>query len=146
MKKEIFKAYLKETDDFNKSIYRNDHKIIKHNKYINGYPDNTFRQENKITRGEIATMLSRIILDGKQVPITENKFNDISNDYWAKNEVNYLASKGLFNGYEDGTFRPENPITRAEVATILVRSNSDIKQKLKKVFPDIDDSHWAIKY
>ncbi|CEN74567.1 S-layer-like domain-containing protein [[Clostridium] sordellii] len=146
LKKEIFKAYLKETDDFNKSIYRNDHKIIKHNKYINGYPDNTFRQENKITRGEIATMLSRIILDGKQVPITENKFNDISNDYWAKNEVNYLASKGLFNGYEDGTFRPENPITRAEVATILVRSNSDIKQKLKKVFPDIDDSHWASKY
>lgn len=146
LKKEIFKAYLKETDDFNKSIYRNDHKIIKHNKYINGYPDNTFRQENKITRGEIATMLSRIILDGKQVPITENKFNDISNDYWAKNEVNYLASKGLFNGYEDGTFRPENPITRAEVATILVRSNGDIKQKLKKVFPDIDDSHWASKY
>ncbi|MVO76085.1 hypothetical protein GOD97_15230 [Paeniclostridium sordellii] len=146
LKKEIFKAYLKETNDFNKSIYRNDHKIIKHNKYINGYPDNTFRQENKITRGEIATMLSRIILDGKQVPITENKFNDISNDYWAKNEVNYLASKGLFNGYEDGTFRPENPITRAEVATILVRSNGDIKQKLKKVFPDIDDSHWASKY
>ncbi|WP_338658345.1 ZmpA/ZmpB/ZmpC family metallo-endopeptidase [Paraclostridium sordellii] len=146
LKKEIFKAYLKETDDFNKSIYRNDHKIIKHNKYINGYPDNTFRQENKITRGEIATMLSRIILDGKQVPITENKFNDISNDYWAKNEVNYLASKGLFNGYEDGTFRPENPITRAEVATILVRSNGDIKQKFKKVFPDIDDSHWASKY
>lgn len=146
LKKEIFKAYLKETNDFNKSIYRNDHKIIKHNKYINGYPDNTFRQENKITRGEIATMLSRIILDGKQVPITENKFNDISNDYWAKNEVNYLASKGLFNGYEDGTFRPENPITRAEVATILVRSNGDIKQKSKKVFPDIDDSHWASKY
>ncbi|CEN77866.1 ZmpA/ZmpB/ZmpC family metallo-endopeptidase [Paraclostridium sordellii] len=146
LKKEIFKAYLKETDDFNKSIYRNDHKIIKHNKYINGYPDNTFRQENKITRGEMATMLTRIILDGKQVPITENKFNDISNDYWAKNEVNYLASKGLLNGYEDGTFRPENPITRAEVATILVRSNGDIKQKLKKIFPDIDDSHWANKY
>ncbi|CEQ17870.1 ZmpA/ZmpB/ZmpC family metallo-endopeptidase [Paraclostridium sordellii] len=146
LKKEIFKAYLKETDDFNKSIYRNDHKIIKHNKYINGYPDNTFRQENKITRGEIATMLSRIILDGKQVPITENKFNDISNDYWAKNEVNYLASKGLLNGYEDGTFRPENPITRAEVATILVRSSGDIKQKFKKIFPDIDDSHWANKY
>ncbi|MDU1453423.1 MAG: ZmpA/ZmpB/ZmpC family metallo-endopeptidase [Paeniclostridium sordellii] len=146
LKKEIFKAYLKETDDFNKSIYRNDHKIIKHNKYINGYPDNTFRQENKITRGEMATMLTRIILDGKQVPITENKFNDISNDYWAKNEVNYLASKGLLNGYEDGTFRPENPITRAEVATILVRSNGDIKQKFKKIFPDIDDSHWANKY
>lgn len=146
LKKEIFKAYLKETDDFNKSIYRNDHKIIKHNKYINGYPDNTFRQENKITRGEMATMLTRIILDGKQVPITENKFNDISSDYWAKNEVNYLASKGLLNGYEDGTFRPENPITRAEVATILVRSNGDIKQKFKKIFPDIDDSHWANKY
>lgn len=121
-------------------------KIIKHNKYINGYPDNTFRQENKITRGEMATMLTRIILDGKQIPITENKFNDISNDYWAKNEVNYLASKGLLNGYEDGTFRPENPITRAEVATILVRSNSNIKQNLKKVFPDISDNHWASKY
>lgn len=121
-------------------------KVIIHNKYINGYPDNTFRQENNITRGELVAMLTRTILDGKPVPVTENKFNDISNDYWAKNEVNFLASKGILIGYEDGTFRPENPITRAEIATMIVRANSDIKQILKKAFPDVDDSHWAKKY
>ena len=121
-------------------------KVIKHNKYINGYPDNTFRQDDKITRGEIATMLTRIISDGNKVPVTENKFNDISNDFWAKNEVNYLASKGLLKGYDDGTFRPENPITRAEVATILVRANSEIKEGLRAMFPDVNDSHWANKY
>jgi len=121
-------------------------KVILHNKYINGYPDKTFRQENSITRGELSAMLARIILDGKPVPVTENKFSDISNDYWGKNEVNYLASKGILIGYEDGTFRPENPITRAEIATMLVRANTDIKKKIKAVFPDVNNEYWAKKY
>ena len=121
-------------------------KVIIHNKYINGYPNKTFRQENSITRGELSAMLARVILDGKPVPVTENKFSDISNDYWGKNEVNYLASKGILIGYEDGTFRPENPITRAEIATILVRANTDIKEKIKAVFPDVNDEYWAKKY
>ena len=120
--------------------------ILTHNKYINGYEDGTFRQENSITRGELSAMLARIILDGKPTPVTENKFNDISNDYWGKDEVNYLASKGILNGYEDGTFRPENPITRAEVATILVRANTDIKKEIKAVFPDVKEEYWAKKY
>ena len=49
------------------------------------------------------------------------KFTDVSKDHWAYEAIEELAEKGIINGYEDGTFKPNEPITRAEVATIISR-------------------------
>ena len=48
------------------------------------------------------------------------KFIDIE-EHWAKEAINALHKAGIINGYEDGTFKPDNPITRAEVAAIVER-------------------------
>ena len=48
-------------------------------------------------------------------------FKDVSSEHWAAKVIEELAEKGVVNGYEDGTFRPDEPITRAEAATILSR-------------------------
>ena len=48
-------------------------------------------------------------------------FKDVTNEHWAAKVIEEFASKGIVNGYKDGTFRPDEPITRAEAATILMR-------------------------
>ena len=51
-------------------------------------------------------------------------FSDVSKDFWAYDAITELAEQGILNGYEDGTFRPDEPITRAEAAAIIDRINT----------------------
>lgn len=85
---------------------------------ISGYPDNTFRPENLITRAEVSTILTKLknlsIKEGQEVP-----FWDIS-DHWAKDYICTIYRNGFVNGYPDGDFRPENNITYAETLTMLL--------------------------
>ena len=84
---------------------------------LSGYEDGTFQPNKKITRAEFATMAVRFFsasYDG------EDLFPDIDK-HWAQEYINTAASQGIINGYEDGTFRPDQPITRAEAMTIVNR-------------------------
>ena len=84
---------------------------------IAGYEDGSFRPNGYITRAEFATIAARffdVTYSGKDL------FPDISG-HWAKDYINQAANKGFVNGYEDGSFRPENPITREEFAVLLYR-------------------------
>lgn len=54
-------------------------------------------------------------------------FKDVKEGFWAKEAIEALAEKGIITGYEDGTFKPNEPITRAEVATIISRMTSEEK-------------------
>ncbi|MBO8176050.1 MAG: S-layer homology domain-containing protein [Bacillus sp. (in: Bacteria)] len=73
-----------------------------------------------------------IAADSKIISITNNRsqatikdgavFSDVSSSFWAKKDINHLFNLGIFNGYKNGTFRPNQPITRLEAATVLVRS------------------------
>lgn len=86
---------------------------------IVGYPDKSFQPEKKITRAELSVIISRIIehtyTDGTK------KFSDVKSDHWAWNEISSLSKLGIINGYTDGTFRPENMITRGETAAMMNR-------------------------
>ena len=86
---------------------------------INGYPDNTFKPANKVTRAEFAKMISI----AKNLSLNENNkkgFED-ANNHWANSYIEIMTSNDLLKGYEDNTFRPQNEITYAEAATILLR-------------------------
>lgn len=61
------------------------------------------------------------IYEFKEETDVANKFKDVPDTHWASKAINELADKGIINGYEDGTFRPNEPITRAEIATIITR-------------------------
>ena len=85
---------------------------------IYGYPDGTFRPNNSITRAEFTALMCRFF--EKDVS-GENVFSDISG-HWAEEEILTAANKGLVYGYPDGTFRPNEYITRAEAATLVNRA------------------------
>ena len=84
---------------------------------ISGYPDATFRPNASITRAEFAAIATRFDVNGDKTPAS---FNDIAG-HWAKDEIAVAANNGWVNGYEDGSFRPQNKITRAETMSLVNR-------------------------
>lgn len=96
--------------------------IAAENNIINGYPDNTFRPNQNITRQEIAVIIARAFkMD--TTGQTETSFGDNGSiAAWAKASVAVAAANGVITGYSDQSFRPANNATRAESAALLVRS------------------------
>lgn len=95
---------------------------------IKGRTEEEFVPEGNMTRAEFVTMLTRFIENaGIELENTQNEadYNDIT-DHWAKENIEKMTENGLLNGYPDGTFRPDEPIKRAETAEIL----SKIIQKM----------------
>ncbi|MNN01937.1 Cellulosome-anchoring protein precursor [compost metagenome] len=85
--------------------------------YMNGYTDGTFKPDAKITRAEIAAILARVISNQDN---TENMaYSDLKSTYWAKDAISKVTKMGLMHGYANGTFGPDRPITRAEMAKIV---------------------------
>lgn len=110
-----------------------------HVAYMNGYEDGTFKPEKKITRSEIAAILSRVVtLDSKESDIA---YSDVKPAYWAKDAISTVTKMGLMQGYADGTFGADKPITRAEMAN-LVSSIIGDTETAGAGFADISD-HWA---
>jgi len=90
------------------------------NKYVSGYNDNTFKPNKALTRAEVCKILCAVGNIHVGFNTTTNKFSDLSN-HWSLSWVAAMVNAGYIKGYEDGTFRPENSITRAEFITILDR-------------------------
>lgn len=107
---------------------------------MTGYEDGTFRPDNAITRAEAATVL-RNATDMYGYYIDENRFPDV--EMWAKQYINELASAGVISGYEDGTFRPDDNVTRAEFVTMLMLIAGE--NGTKADYTDTD-GHWAESY
>lgn len=114
-----------------------------HFNYIIGYPDGTIQPDGNITRAEIATIFFRLLTDDARAELdsTVNNFSDVNAGDWHNRAISTLANAGILRGYEDGTFRPDEPITRAEMATIIARFDKRAEQ-FSKTFNDID-GHWA---
>lgn len=83
--------------------------------YIMGYPDGTYRGDLEITRAEFIAMLVRFV-DKENLT---SCFPDVKTSHWAYQEIATAKSLGWVNGYEDGTFRPEEYITRAEAIRVM---------------------------
>lgn len=94
-----------------------------HFAYMHGYPDGEVKPAANITREEVATIIYRLLNDAKKAEIaaTDNNFSDVDSARWSNEAVSTLAKGGYINGYEDGTFKPANPITRGEFAAIIAR-------------------------
>jgi hypothetical protein len=75
------------------------------------------------------------------------QFADVNNNYWAKNPIEHTGTVGLVQGYPDGTFKPEKSLTRAELATLLVRAEGvKVSGRAPQIFKDVKVSHWAAGY
>ena len=117
-----------------------------HYAYIVGYPDGNVKPEGNITRAEVATIFFRLLTDESRDEFWSqtNPYSDVSEDDWYNNAVSTLTNAGIIDGYEDGTFKPNGNITRAEFATIAVRF-FEATYEGENLFPDIA-GHWAQDY
>ncbi|WP_020618971.1 amidase family protein [Paenibacillus daejeonensis] len=86
---------------------------------LNGYTDGTFRPDMQLTRAEMAALIVRAFqLSGGSGSST---FSDVSSTSWALEYIEALTANQITNGYEDGSYRPDRMITRAEFATMIAR-------------------------
>ena len=129
---------------------------------MNGYPDGTFRPDGYLTRAELAEVVVRTQKFVKNTTVV--KAPDIEG-HWAMGSINTMIIRGFMKGYPDGTFKPDNILTRAEVAATMNRvynrelDSSSILQNTRlinsitnqvytpyvfnQVFPDLPKDHWA---
>ena len=112
---------------------------------ISGYPDATFRPNASITRAEFAAIATRFDVNGDKTPAS---FTDIAG-HWAKDEIAVAANNGWVNGYEDGSFRPQNKITRAETMSLVNRvlnrkpeTAEDLLENMTKWTDNADTNAW----
>ncbi|UJF32647.1 S-layer homology domain-containing protein [Paenibacillus hexagrammi] len=107
---------------------------------VDGYEDGSFKPDANISRGEFAAIVAKAFNIGTGTVYT-GTFSDISGN-WAKASIMALASNGILNGYEDGTFRADQDITRAEMVAIMSRiiDLSHVQESGSTVFRDIGDS------
>ena len=112
---------------------------------VKGHNGGMFAPNAPITRAEFAAIAARF--DDKNTD-TSSKFTDIAS-HWAKNKIGIAANKGWINGYPDGTFRPNQYITRAEAMTLVNRvlnrlpeNSSDLLDSMIKWPDNSDASAW----
>lgn len=109
--------------------------------FIKGYEDNTFRPNNTITRAEISQVLANFNINLK---FEDVNFND--NNGWFANAVKKATENGFLTGYTDGTFKPNNKITRFEmikIASMFVKSNNYDKVQLP--YSDVEKiPNWVL--
>ena len=89
-----------------------------------GFPDGTYRPDNPVTRAEMAVFLKKGIHSGSYfppLPDGSHPFSDISG-HWAEEWIEDLFDEGFTSGFPDGTYRPDNQVTRAEMAVFLKKA------------------------
>lgn len=109
--------------------------------YIQGYPDGSFKPSKSLTRAEATVVLANILNIQPTNDNYETKFSDVKPQQWFYNYVSALTEKGIINGYPDGTFRPNDKITRAEMVTLVVKALG-LNGEYESSFSDISNS-WA---
>ena len=119
-----------------------------HFAYIIGYPDGTVKPAGNITRAEVATIFFRLLTDDARDLFwaTENEYSDVAANQWFNNAISTLSNAGIINGYEDGTFRPNAPITRAEFAKIAASFFNYAEAEYQGLFSDVPANKWYALY
>jgi hypothetical protein len=117
-----------------------------HSAYVKGYPDGTVKPSKNITRAEVTMIFYRLLKEDVRnaYHTTTNGFTDVKSSDWFNEAVSTMANLGIIKGRTSTTFAPNEPITRAEYATICARFDDTVVSELS-MFTDISD-HWAKSY
>ncbi|MFC5700925.1 cadherin-like beta sandwich domain-containing protein [Cohnella faecalis] len=111
--------------------------------YMSGYPDGTFRPSQSIKRAELAAILHRLGAEGT-LSAQAAGYADVAAKHWAAEAIAYMKRSGLMLGDNKGLFRPEDAVTRAEMASIVARllPASAANQASAGAYSDTH-GHWA---
>jgi hypothetical protein len=115
---------------------------------VSGYDDGCFRPENDVTRAEFVKMVvGAADWNGLYIPVAMSDadiyFEDVPSDTWYWHDVSQAAANGFIDGYEDGTFKPNQPISRAEAIQILYNISPILQgSDTYEPFDDVMDDSW----
>ncbi|SIQ30029.1 InlB B-repeat-containing protein [Domibacillus enclensis] len=123
---------------------------------ILGFSDGTFRPDQAVTRAQVAAIASRWVGNVcKENPdsalCTPSKeaaaFTDVAADHWAATSIKHASSVGIINGFGNGSFKPEQAITRAQAVVMLNRlfERGPLNGVSEPTFSDVPAGHWAFK-
>ncbi len=112
-----------------------------HQAYLFGFNDGNFYPQANMTRAQVAAMFYNLL--PKKEASTDIRFNDVADDAWYAQAVNAMAALGAINGYTDGSFRPNNPVTRAELVTIAMNLFDQQVADAACSFIDVPAGYWA---
>lgn len=113
------------------------------NGYIGGYTDGSFKPDTNFTRAELVSIINK--MNGFTVE-SNISFKDVSKDHWAYKEISKAVEAGFVSGYSDGSFRPNEPVTREQVATILNNLYHLENTTLSNPIKDLSKiSPWAVQ-
>ena len=120
-----------------------------HFAYMQGYPEGDFRPEKNMTRAEAVVMFSRLLAESMDLTVDYYKseyYPDVPRKEWYANYVCFMHSLGVLADYSrDEKFRPDEPVTRAEFATLASHFDNLTLTSVNN-FTDVPDDHWAVKY
>jgi hypothetical protein len=124
---------------------------------VSGYGDGLYHPEREVTRDQMAVFVARGLAGGEEgVPDFAGTptFPDVDAEHWALDYVEYVVSQNIVEGYEDGTYRPTNEVTRGQMSVYVARAMvapttavlADYVPAEPRNFPDVDSEHWAYSY
>lgn len=109
---------------------------------MSGLPNGTFHPDDSLTRAQAAVILVKAA--GLTTTIVgKASFTDVAVDYWAASYIEAAATAGYLKGYADGTFRPDDKLTRAQAISLIMRLSKHGERAALPVFMDMDQKHWA---
>ena len=114
-------------------------------KYVEGYPDGTFRPDGAVMRAEVAAMICRLMAEGENDAQYVANFIETSGGAWYRLVVTYVQINGIMIGDDDGDFRPEAHMSRSEFATMMSRfaAPGQAMPIPQERFVDVPLRHWA---
>ena len=124
---------------------------------VNGYPDGTYHPTDPVTRDQMAVYISRALAGGDaNVPTgpATARFSDVATSHWAFKYIEYAVSQRIVTGYSDGTYHPEYPVDRGQMAVFMARAIAPLSERpdlasytpTQVSFPDVPATFWSYKF
>jgi len=131
------------TDVLQNQRFNEEIKFLSDKHIITGFPDGTFRPSDTVTRAQAAIMIGRALgLEGTQ---RETTFKDVHQSQVASGFIASAVEKGIIAGFPDNSYRPNDPVTRGQMAIFIARA-FDLKEESESSFSDVPASSAAYVY
>lgn len=124
--------------DITRDVYRNEIEQAVALGFVSGFEDKTFRPKESLTREQLVSLvldaLSKIPNANITVPtqVSSSPYPDVPTSRWSAAKIEWAKQNNIVTGYKDGTFKPANPVTRAELMAILKKAAEYANTKLGK--------------
>lgn len=106
---------------------KNEIEIATQHGIFSGVGDEKFAPDKPVTRAQMAVVFNRLLGNGNVTTVESEPFKDVNTNNWAWQSISIMKQRTIFGGFEDNTFKPNDSISRAQMATLMDRISGYIK-------------------